>query len=458
MKRRVRAILLISAAISSFMVPASAQAVDNEKYNYAFPPLGWKGNVKYTYDRTLNKPDQQVKITATIALTVDETGDARGDITYDEHQTISTQVGCTKLLRSIGERGVTTIEGHAQTSAALRVYYRAMGPGGKYTIEFSFPGVHYRKVETTTSANCPTKRYEVDAFFNNAGTVSAIGTLQDQTVPVIAATLPAERPRAGFVESTEVNLTGCGEMSGSQWVNRWRGDNTINGGLESPFREKMAAFKAAVDLAGAETGVASVYRPDQRAFLMHHAFRVARLDPNFVGNDVSKGGGNPAFAPEEPEDVPKYSKGPLPICWVYRDHLTGKVFRESSIQAAELMVSLYGVKPFGAAYKVEGQYPSLHTAHKAVDMNVHWITPSLTVKLGPNTKLGPFTGGYGCQVRGGFAIITSYPKDEENQCLWYVASTYGVYHIYPTGAVAGTSTKPSKGGVPDPPHWSANGH
>src|SRR6478672_1527562 len=117
MRRPVRAILLAFAAISSFIVlnvSATAQAADNEKYNYTFPPLGWKGNVKYTYDRTLNNPDQQVKITATIALMVDETGDAQGDVTYDEHQTISTLVSCKgPVLNMISEHGVRTIEGHA---------------------------------------------------------------------------------------------------------------------------------------------------------------------------------------------------------------------------------------------------------------------------------------------------------------------------------------------------------
>ena len=198
-------------------------------------------------------------------------------------------------------------------------------------------------------------------------------------------------------------------LSGSQWVSQFPTSVDLED-LAEPFRTNAKAFIGALKAAGASVTISATYRPRERAYLMHYAYRIARegLDPTrvppFSGNGVRT----------------KKKKGAsaagLDIDWVHRDK-SGKVDLQASGNAAEDMVAGYGI-----VYRPVLR--SNHTLRLAVDMTISW---SGTLTL--------------LNKRGQKVSISSTPRSGGNHDLIAVGASYDVIKL-----------------VSDPPHWSADGH
>lgn len=200
---------------------------------------------------------------------------------------------------------------------------------------------------------------------------------------------PQPTPRTG-------NPPGC-EPSGARWVARFPADNRLSA-LSEPFRDDVLRFIAALQRAGATVHIETVYRPDQRAYLMHYAWLVAH------GTDA--------------RTIPRYKDNSVNICWAHYT-VSGTYDARASRDAARAMVAGYGIV-FRPAYP-----GSNHSSRRAIDMSISW-SGTLTI-----------VDGTGLLVR-----ITTLPRTGAgNAQLWRVGASYGVIKL-----------------VGDAPHWSANGH
>lgn len=184
-----------------------------------------------------------------------------------------------------------------------------------------------------------------------------------------------------------------GIVSGADWVRQFPTSTSVED-LNSPFKENVKAFLAALQDAGAAVFISATYRPPERAYLMHYAYRIARegLDPRKVPSRES-----------------------VDIEWVHRK-ANGQIDPVASRNAAEDMVAAYGI-----VYR-----PALnsnHTRRLAIDMSIIW-SGTLSIR----------------DARGKTASITGSPRTGQNGQLIAVGKTYGVIKL-----------------VSDPPHWSSNG-
>ncbi|MBK7747687.1 MAG: peptidoglycan-binding domain-containing protein [Candidatus Obscuribacter sp.] len=181
--------------------------------------------------------------------------------------------------------------------------------------------------------------------------------------------------------------------SGKSWVSQFPTSKSVDD-LISPFRENLQAFLSALAKAGASVTINATYRPVERAYLMHYAFRIAREGLS-------------------PLDVPAMDG--VDIQWNHLDS-AGKLDIVASRRAAQDMVAAYGIA-FKPALR------SNHTARLAVDMSIGW-SGSLSIVNASGKKV----------------VITSSPRSGSNTDLIRVGKTYGVIKL-----------------VSDPPHWSQNG-
>lgn len=182
-------------------------------------------------------------------------------------------------------------------------------------------------------------------------------------------------------------------LSGSSWVSKFRGSKDVSD-LEPTFRSKVQQFIGAMEDAGATVSVSSTYRPPERAYLMHWAWKIVK--ENY---DAQK--------------VP--SKAGVSIDWWHGDQAKSK-------QAAQEMVNGYAINNLDVAPSLT----SRHTERKAIDMNISW-TGNLEIKKADGTTVK----------------ITSTPRDGTNADLIEVGKTYEVIHF----------TDVDK----DKPHWSTDG-
>lgn len=182
-------------------------------------------------------------------------------------------------------------------------------------------------------------------------------------------------------------------VSGADWVQQFPTSTDVED-LASPFRENVRAFLQALRDAGADVRISATYRPAERAYLMHYAFRIARegLDPRQV----------PARAGVEIE-------------WVHKK-ANNQVDLSASKNAAEDMVLAYGI-----VYKPA--LNSQHTRRLAIDMTISW-TGTLSIK----------------NATGKTVEIKRSPRSGQNADLVSVGQTYRVIKL-----------------VSDPPHWSSDG-
>lgn len=220
------------------------------------------------------------------------------------------------------------------------------------------------------------------------------------TTPSMPARRPARQPATpqGSVPAASAPVAGAetaqGELSGAAWVAQFPTSRST-GDLSATFQEGVNNFIAALRAAGAAVNISATYRPRERAYLMHYAFRIAKegLDPAQV----------PAMAG-------------VGIRWVHHD-ASGRPDLAASRAAARQMVQAYSI-----VYR-----PSLtsrHTERGAIDMTINW-SGSLVIADGQGKRV----------------TITSTPRNGAgNQDLWEVGASYGVRKL-----------------EGDAPHWSDNG-
>jgi hypothetical protein len=186
-------------------------------------------------------------------------------------------------------------------------------------------------------------------------------------------------------------------LSGASWVNRYYGSNETSE-LESPFRENVDAFIAAMKDAGMTVEISATYRTKERQFLMYYSWLIA------------KKGFDPAKVPQYPG---------IDIVWVHHN-ADGTYSKKKSITAAKEMVT-----GFEIAYKPAEAEKSNHQYKRAIDMTIKWQAKSVTIK---NKEGKPI-------------VINTSPHTGSNNQLIKVGATYGVIKLRE-----------------DPPHWSETGN
>ncbi len=183
------------------------------------------------------------------------------------------------------------------------------------------------------------------------------------------------------------------ELSGKAWVSKFPTSRDVED-LDPPFRDNLKRFLQAMTDAGCSITISATYRPRERAYLMHYAFRIAREGLSPV--NIAKLAG-------------------VDIQWDHRK-TNGQLDLVASRNAAEDMVLGYGI-----AFK-----PALnsnHTRKLAIDMTISW---SGTLKIK--------------NAQGTIVTIGSTPRIGQNSALVKVGATYKVIKLQS-----------------DPPHWSENG-
>ena len=181
-------------------------------------------------------------------------------------------------------------------------------------------------------------------------------------------------------------------LSGKDWVAKFPTSRSVDD-LEPAFKANVQRFLGALAAAGATVVINATYRPKERAYLMHYAFRVARQGLN-------------------PLDVPVRSG--VDIQWAHRT-AAGKLDLTASRKAAEEMVIGYDI-----AFK-----PALnsnHTLKLAIDMTISW------------------SGDLKIADASGKVVTIGAPRTGQNSKLITVGASYKVIKL-----------------VSDPPHWSADG-
>jgi len=183
-------------------------------------------------------------------------------------------------------------------------------------------------------------------------------------------------------------------LSGPVWVPKFPNSTSVDD-LVDPFKSNAKKFIAALTKAGATVSISSTLRPKERAYLMHWSFEIS--------------GGY------DPEKVPAMTG--VDIEWVHRD-AKGNKNLPASKTAADMMVTGYEI-----AY--EPALASRHTEGNAIDMDIGWTTPELTI-----------TDGAGKTV-----TIKTGLKNGSNTELHKVGASFTVIKL-----------------LSDPPHWSNDGH
>ena len=190
-----------------------------------------------------------------------------------------------------------------------------------------------------------------------------------------------------------------GELSGSQWVGRFRGSTSLRD-LRGSFRDKAEAFIDALRNAGATVTISATYRPPRRAYLMHWSWLIVKRNID------------PASVPE--------MEG-VEIRWAH-EGTDGKYSRTLSVEAARAMVNAFDIQRLGVAPALQ----SRHTLGFGIDMNIQW-SGSLVIP----------------DADGNVIEIRTSPRTGLNVQLKQVGESYGVIKYNRSGR--------------DDPHWSDNG-
>lgn len=225
----------------------------------------------------------------------------------------------------------------------------------------------------------------------------------------------------------------CGEalievlpLSGSHWVRHFAAPKEISE-LREPFRSNAQAFVTALREAGATVSIASTFRSQKRAYLMHMA-GVVKKDPRVALNPV----------PFQSNAIPDHDpfKGPLDITFAHLN-AQGDLDVAATEAAAAAMCSGYDIA-FPAGYPA-----TRHGDRRAIDMTIRWTGA-------PLFRLGPFPTPLDAAADpiGYFAIPArrcplgagKVPDEHCNTLLHTLGESYGVKKL-----------------VPDKPHWSDDG-
>jgi len=183
------------------------------------------------------------------------------------------------------------------------------------------------------------------------------------------------------------------ELSGAQWVSRFPGSHATSA-LTPEFRIAVDSFISAMEAASVNVRIASTYRPPERSYLMHWAWRI-------------KNGTDPALAP---------AMDGVNIEWVHPTLAASK-------NAAKDMAIAYNIDSLG----VPPALHSLHNERQAIDMRITWAG-TISVK----------------DATGTLVEIDTTPRTGMNAQLKVVGASYNV--------------KKFVGGASDKPHWSTTGH
>ncbi len=208
----------------------------------------------------------------------------------------------------------------------------------------------------------------------------------------IIRALQGPKPKQA-TQSFSFGATAAGELSGAVWVQRFPGSTSVND-LEPVFRANVSRFLAALQAANATLRITSTFRPPERAYMMHFAWKIVR---GLIA----------------PKDVPSHPG--VAIIWDHGEDAASK-------RGAQAMVDGFGL----GHLKVAPALNSRHTERKALDVKIAW-NGTLTIR----------------RADGQTVTITSAPRDGINPDLIKVGATYNVLHFH----------NPPK----DAPHWSTDG-
>lgn len=209
----------------------------------------------------------------------------------------------------------------------------------------------------------------------NQETISAIEEFQKRVVKLINPDGRVD-PQGRTLRALDV---GPSALSGAAWwhANQSKFPNSSRvDDLEPGFRGKLLEFLAALRAANASIMIAATRRNKQRAYLMHHCFKIAN------------GSEHPANVPPEPG---------VSIVW---DH--GELAK--SRQAARQMVQLFGIV-------FQPSLNSLHISGLAVDMDINW------------------SGLLSIRAKGGQLFRLDAPRNGSNSVLHRVGASYGVFKL-----------------------------
>lgn len=200
------------------------------------------------------------------------------------------------------------------------------------------------------------------------------------------------------IDALEASLQGeaASEPSGPAWVARFPG-STATTDCIATFRASIDQFLAALSAAGASVTISATFRPPERAYLMHWAWKIA--------NNLAL-----------PQDAPPMVG--VEIQWTHTDD-AGAPDIPKSRSAASQMVTGYDIVTLPALV-------SRHTQGRAIDMTISW-KGDLKMR----------------DARGKLTTISSLPRTGMNSVLIDAGATYGVIKAKFAN---------------DPPHWSDDGH
>jgi hypothetical protein len=217
-------------------------------------------------------------------------------------------------------------------------------------------------------------------------------------------------------------VTTCGNvrfevlpLSGAHWVRHYTTPGGI-GELNQPFRSNVQGFVDALREAGAEVDVASTFRSQKRAYLMHMAARV-KIEPEFALVPV-------VFQHNSISLHDPY-QGPLEVTFAHLNP-QGNLDKEKTGAAAAAMCSGYEIND-------PPDYPDTRLGDRAaVDLSIRWSGT-------PNFRLGPISTPLDNQAnqQGYVAIEAQWcPSDRsgpaEQHCnsrLWQLGESWGVFKL-----------------------------
>lgn len=209
----------------------------------------------------------------------------------------------------------------------------------------------------------------------NQETIAAIDEFQKRVVRLLN---PDGRVDPGG-QTLRALDSGPSNLSGAAWwhanQSKYPNSNRVDD-LEPGFRGKLMEFLAALRAANAMTTIAATRRNQQRAYLMHHCFRIAN------------GSADPAKVPPEPG---------VAIVWDHGD-------LAKSRRAAREMVQLFGIV-------FQPSLTSLHISGLAVDMDISW------------------SGVLSIRAKGGQVFRIDAPHGGSNPVLHSVGASYGVFKL-----------------------------
>jgi hypothetical protein len=260
-------------------------------------------------------------------------------------------------------------------------------PKPKNEIKLSLPSMEDDASPEKSKGNGETS--EVSGS-NDEAKATPSSEVQEET-EAVPATEETQSPKD---EKSESSVDKEKSLSGKSWTNEFPGSKSLDD-LEPKFKSSAKKFIDALEKAGAKVDINATKRPKERAYLMHHSWKIVNQDDY----DASK--------------IPPLNG--VNINWWHGDI-------EKSKTAAKEMVDGFGLNNL----KTPPALDSRHIECDAIDMNISW-KDNLRIK----------------KDDGSDVIISTTPRDGTNAQLIEVGASYGVIHF--------------KNVNKDKVHWSIDG-